>query len=351
MKQLRTWLIVLAVLATLLVVKMQFFAGSKPAAPSGPSKPMPALVSVYVVKAEKLGQDLQLSGTVLATEEAMLVSEVGGRIIDVNFEEGANVKSGSLLLKINDTDLQAKRVDLVEKLKLANENVTRYKALFDKGGVSQEQFAEIESQVISLKAQIKVVNDAIDKTEIRAPFDGVVGLRLVSRGSTITANTSIASIQKIDMLKVDFSIPERYSSKVRVGDVVSFTTAGSEEKHEARIAAIEPKVDPATRSLKLRARFVNPSGRIFPGAFANISLSLQQDSTALLIPTEALIPELKGQKVFLCKNGVASPQKVKTGLRKETMVQITEGLNPGDSVVVRGLMQVKPDAPLKIVSN
>ena len=351
MKRIRPFLIVFVLVAALAVIKLSFFTSNKPSAPVGPMKPPAAIVSVFVVTPEKLDQKIALSGTVLASEEAALITETSGRIVKIDFQEGATVSKGQLLVKINDQDLQASLKKMQQQCKLAKDRSDRQKHLLELGGVSQEDFDASQNAYTGLQADIEQIQATILKTEIRAPFNGVVGVRNVSEGSYINTSTVVASIQQIDPVKIDFNVPEKYAAKIHVGDDVEFNTAGSSLILAARISAIEPKVDPTMRTLKIRARCANPAGKILPGAFARIGLKLDKDSLGLMIPTEALIPDLKGQKVFLCKNGVASPQKVKTGIRTETRVQITEGLNPGDSVVVRGLMQVKPDALLKIVAN
>ncbi|MDW8466642.1 MAG: efflux RND transporter periplasmic adaptor subunit [Chloroherpetonaceae bacterium] len=194
-----------------------------------------------------------------------------------------------------------------------------------------------------------IIKAQIDKTEVRAPFNGVVGLRYVSVGSYISPTTRIASIQNICPLKLDFSIPEKYATLVRKGDKVLFRVQGIDKVLEGQVYAIEPKIDPATRTLPIRAIYPNSDRRILPGAFAEVELLLQNADSAVMIPSEALVPELKGQKVFVAKQGKAVAKSVEIGLRTDREIQVTSGLSDGDTVITTGILQLRPGMAVQFV--
>jgi membrane fusion protein, multidrug efflux system len=359
MKKTRNGVIIVVILAAVVFVKLKFLSGDTPQAASIQQGKNPAsVVNVYVVKSEKLDNKIYITGTVLANEEVVLLPEVPGKVVAINFKEGSKVTKGELLVKINDADLQAQLKKLQLQEKLAADNEAREKKLLDVNGISRMEYEGVLTQLNAIQADIQLAQAQIAKTEIRAPFDGSIGLKYVSEGSYVSSASSgaasggkIATLQQTDPVKVDFSIPEKYSSVVKQGDSIYFSIQGSDEKFKGRIYAIEPKIDLNTRTVQLRALSGNKEGKIFPGAFVKIELILKESPNSILIPTEALIPELKGQKVFLCKNGKAQAQKVDIGIRTDSHIQITGGLKPGDTVITTGIMQLKPDALVKIIER
>ncbi|MFQ5650688.1 MAG: efflux RND transporter periplasmic adaptor subunit [bacterium] len=305
-------------------------------------------VTVHVVKPEKLNNKIFSTGTILANEEVELKSEISGRITEIHLNEGARVSSGELLVKINDTELQAQLLKAHYQKKLAEDKEERGRKQLEIEAISQEDYDVILNELNTEKAEIQLIKAQIDKTEIRAPFDGVVGLRHVSKGSYISPNTKIANLLDINPVKIDFVIPEKYVNLVQPGDKIAFKIQGFDEQFEGAVYAIEPRIDPATRTLRLRAISPNKEGKVLPGAFAEVKLVLDEITDALMIPTAALVPELRGQKVFLLAHGKASPQKVTIGIRTENKIQITSGIAPGDTVITSGILQLRPGAEVKI---
>ncbi|MCX6137927.1 MAG: efflux RND transporter periplasmic adaptor subunit [Ignavibacteriales bacterium] len=305
-------------------------------------------MSGIVVRPQRLENSVRSSGTVLASESVDLVAEANGRIETIAFKEGGPVAKNQLLVRINADDLQAqsKKNDL--QLQLAVEQEKRQKQLFEKNLTSKEQYDIALNQVNTLKADRENLIASIRKTEIRAPFDGIIGLRYVSEGGYVTQTTRIASIQKINPVKVDFAIPEKYAGAVKTGDIVEFTIEEANLKFTGTLYAIEPKIDAATRTVQLRAVCDNRSGRVFPGAYVQIDLRLKEISDAIMIPTQAIIPVLKGQTVLVRKNGVAASVPVKTGIRMPSAVQIISGLSLGDTVITTGLMQLRSGMPVSV---
>lgn len=349
--KIKNLLIILFITGVLLVLKFMFFPSSSSKSEGKQGKPSATTsnVSAYLLKTEKLTNEVYASGTIIANEEVQLQPELPGKITQLYFQEGSRVSKGELLVKINDADLQANYKKLQLQLALAEEKLNRQKQLFAINGISQEEFDIAQNQYNTLKTDIDFATVQIAKTEIKAPFDGIIGLKKVSEGAYITPNTIIASIQQVNPVKVDFSISERYMSSIKKGDKIQFTIEGNKQNLNGQIYAIEPKIDLTTRTIQVRAICSNPKGDIFPGAFAHIQLNLNDIDSALMIPTEAIIPILKGVQVYRIKNGQAEPVKVNTGLRTDEKVQITEGLSAGDTIITKGIMQIRPGAAVKII--
>jgi len=327
---------------------MFFGKKEQAAAPQGKGGQNAARLSGTVVKETSLSNVVAASGTLLANEEVTLRPEISGKITRLNIKEGGRVRKGELLVKINDMDLLAEQRKLQSQLKLMNEKSDRQKKLFEMNGISRQEYDEMLNMVNSLQADVDFNNAQIAKTEIRAPFDGQIGLKNVSEGSYVTSNDIIASMQQLDPLKLDFSVPEKYAGFIRIGDSVKFVVEGIRDTFPAAIFAIEPKIDQATRTVKLRARTGNRQGRLFPGAFARIELNLGNKTNAMMIPAQAVIPVLKGKKVFISRDGIALSQSIETGVRTENMVEVIRGLSPGDTVITTGIMQLRDSMKVNI---
>lgn len=310
------------------------------------SGPLP--VKAHITKYEVLDNKVLTTGTVLANEEVELKSEVSGKITKILFREGSSVNAGDLLVKINDADLQAQLQSAKSRLELQKETEYRQKQLLEKEAISQEDYDMTANQLKVNQAEVELIKAQIDKTEIRAPFSGIVGLKNVSEGSYVTNATIIASLQNINPIKIDFSIPERYSSMVEIGDEINFNISGNNKNYIGKVYAIEPKIDPVTRTLKIRALCPNTGREILPGSFANVVLVLKKIENAILIPSEALIPDIQGQKVFIYRNGNAVPRQVETGIRTDQNVQLTSGVSEGDTIITSGMLQIRPGAPVTI---
>lgn len=317
--------------------------GAQAAAGAGPMR-----VNGIIVQPQALDNVVRSSGTVLASESVDLVAEAAGRVEKIFFREGTHVQKNDLLVKINDDDLQAqlKKTDL--QIDLSSQQESRQKQLYDISGISKEQYDVSLNQVNSYKADRENLVASIRKREIRAPFDGRIGLRYVSEGSYVSPATRIASVQKINPLKVDFAIPEKYAGLVSVGDPVQFSSDEMKLRFTGKLYAIEPKIDAATRTVQLRALCDNKSEKVFPGSYVQIELQLKKIQNALMVPTQAVIPVLKGQTVLARKNGMVVSIPVKTGIRTAASVQITDGLAEGDTVITTGLMQLRAGMPVNV---
>jgi membrane fusion protein (multidrug efflux system) len=350
-KKTRTLLFVvigLIVVALVIGPKLSFFnSGPAPAATAGDvDRRLP--VSIHVVHHETVEDKIRSTGTVLANEEVELRSEIAGKIDRILFREGSQVKKGDLLVTINDAELQASLLRLKSQDQLAREIESRRRALYESGLISSEEYERAVNELNTTRADIELTKVRIEKMQIRAPFDGTIGIRYVSEGSFVSSATRIASLQNLSSVKIDFSVPERYANDVRPGQTIQFRLTGLEGIYQGEIFAVEPKIDPTTRTVLLRARSSNADRRILPGAFAEIELTLRRIDEALTVPTESLIPQLGGQIVFLLKDGQAQPRRVETGIRTERTVQITSGLQERDTVITSGLLQVRPGLPVRL---
>jgi membrane fusion protein (multidrug efflux system) len=289
-----------------------------------------------------------IAGNVIANEEVELRSEVSGRIVAINFDEGSHVNKGMLLLKTDDRDLQAQLKKLLVDEKQARDDLYRKEKLLELKAVSQEEYDRAFNTHGIVQAGIELIRTQIAKTEIYAPFSGQIGLRQVSPGGFVSSSTLVARLQQTDPVKVDFSIPEKYRGKVQKGTSIRFKVEGNDSAFVGHVYAIEPKVDPATRSVSLRATCPNPGGKLIPGSFAKVDILLDRLSDALVIPSEAIIPVMNGEKIFVCRDGKAKSLLIQTGIRTEREVEVTSGLQPGDTLITTGLLQLREDAPIKI---
>lgn len=350
--KLRTILIILFAILLLWFIKVRFLKNENesPAPSVANAKNQASQVTGYVLHAQPLENKLYSAGTILANEEVQLRPEVAGKLNIINFTEGSHVRKGVMLAKINDIDLQAQLKKLQLQLKLANEKKNRLKGLLNIQGISQQDYDESVGITQTTSADIDFVKAQIAKTEIYAPFDGTIGLKQISQGSFVTNSTVIATLQQTDRLKLDFTIPEKYASLISIGDPVKFSVDNQKTQFNAKVFAIEPKIDQLTRNITVRAFFVNSGANVIPGSFAKVELVAGKEISALMIPTEAVIPELKGKKVFVCKNGKAVPVKIETGLRNDLKVEVTSGLTEGDTVITTGMMSLKPETPVKFIS-
>lgn len=349
MKRLLIVIGVLVLIGLLAIPKLQnlFQASSSPQNQSGNGGNSIA-VNVHVVEPQVFENKIYTTGTLLANEAVDLRSEISGKIVELHLEEGRQVRAGEMLIKINDSELQARLKQAEYRISLAEVRERRQKQLLERGGISQEDYDATLNELNVLKAEADLIKAQIEKTEILAPFNGIVGLRNVSNGSYISPTTEIANLQSINPIKVEFSIPERYAGVVENEDRIIFNVQGQDQDFEASIYAIEPRINAQTRTLRIRALADNTKRKLLPGAFANLELILEKIESALMIPTISVIPELQGQKVFILKSGVVEEQPITTGIRTESDIQILEGLAPGDTVLTTGLLQVRTGMPVKV---
>ncbi len=315
-----------------------------------PKNDGPVIVDVMVASLQKVNNVVEANGTVIANENVELHPEVSGRLTYLNIPEGKHVTKGTVLAKINSADLVAQYQKSKVQLDLANTTVERLSKLLAVSGINQSDYDAAVNQANSLKADMAYTQTLIDKTVIRSPFDGTLGLRQISPGAYVTPTTVIATLQQLGKLKIDFTLPEEYSNLIKVGGVVDVEVdAANEVKQKATIIAIEPQANAATRNLSVRA--ILQSATSNPGAFVKVYVGANdKGKMAVMVPTNTIIPNDLNNQLILIKKGKSEFVNVTTGVRLANNVEITKGVNEGDTVVVNGVLFVRPDTQVKIRS-
>ena len=305
-------------------------------------------VSAITLVPTPLTEKISATGTLRADEGVELQPETNGKIVAINFKEGTPVRRGDLLIKLNDAELQATLQRTISRRDLAELKERRFAQLVASKSVNQQDYDAAVSELSVQRAEVALVEAQLAKCEIRAPFDGVVGLRFVSEGAFVTPTIRVATLQRLSQLKIDFSVPEKYASRIRVGSPVTFMVDGGAAGFKGEIFAVDPRIDSATRTVLIRALCQNPEGRLLPGAFANVEFTLAEVADALLVPAGAVIPGLSEKNVFIAVQGKAVRRAVQTGVRTETSVQIISGLAAGDVVITSGQQQLRAGQPVQI---
>lgn len=305
-------------------------------------------VNAQVIKPHIITDQIFVSGRLMPDEEVDLSFETSGKIIDINFTEGSLVTEGQLLAKVNDSQLKAQLARLEAQRPLAEDRVFRQNALLQRDAVSKEAYEQVKTELATLHADIENVKANIAMTELRAPFDGIIGLRQVSTGAYASPTTIIAKLTKITPLKVEFAVPERYARQIKKGTNLSFSIEGRLEPFDAKVYATESSIDPETHTLTVRALYPNAQGELLPGRYADIQLKQNEIKDAIAIPSEAIVPEMGKNKVFVYRSGVAQPMDVKIGIRTEAEVQIVQGLSVGDTILTSGTLQLRMGMPVTL---
>ena len=344
------WIAVIMILLVAFFLKIGFSKPSEKENRRDPKEKKQKKVEAYVLKPSLLITEISVSGSLMAYEAVDLKNEVAGRVVMINLPEGKFVKTGTLLVKLFDDDLQATLKKLQSQLAIQQQVYNRQSELLKVNGITQNDYDQTSLQLNSLKADIEVEKTLIRKTEVRAPFDGVIGLRNISVGAVITPSTLLATIRTENKIKIDFSVPEKYSSSIRTGMKVKFSMSNTQKMYDATVIATEEGIDASTRNLKVRAVVNSRSPEMIDGAFANVTLRLNENPNALLIPTQCIIPQEDSKAVIVSRKGKAHFVTIKTGVRQSSNVEVTEGLQVGDSVVTSGLQFIKEGNPLKFSS-
>jgi membrane fusion protein (multidrug efflux system) len=302
----------------------------------------------FIVSPQSISEKIEVPGSLLPAEQTQIKSEVNGRIVQLNIQEGSVVQRGALLVKLFDADLQTTLKKLEVQLQIAKKTQERQGELLKISGISQQEYDLVELNVQTLNVDIEATKIAIAKTEIRAPYAGQVGLRSVSLGTYIAPADVITTLRQVSELKLEFSIPEKYAKEIQKGDKVSFRVDGGSMTHQAVVIATENSVEQTTRTLRVKALVKNNHPELVPGIFARVNLQLGEDKNALLVPTQSVIPNARNKQVILLKKDSAVFTVVETGLRDSAFVQIVSGLKAGDTVITTGLMVIRPNAKVKV---
>ncbi len=321
---------------------------SKPANVAAPQRNNTVIAEGFVVKAAPLDEHFESPGTILPYEQTDIMSEISGRVVKIDIPEGGFVKKNHVLVKLFDDDLQAQLQKLNIQLEIAEQTASRHNELLKISGISQQEYDLSELAVNNLKADIDLVKVNIGRTEVKAPYEGRIGLRNISLGAYITPATLITTLSQVDQLKLEFSIPEKYNNYIRPGKVIEFFVAGNLKAYQARVIATETAIETNTRTLKIRATILGNDRFLTPGAFARVSLTFGSEDDHMVIPTQAIIPQAREKQVLLYKNGKSIPTVVTTGIRDAEYVQILSGLSTGDTVITTSLMTIRPNSTIEL---
>lgn len=335
------WIAIILILLVAFFLKLGFSKSTDKSSKKDPKEKKQKKVEAYVVKPSLLITEISVSGSLMAYETVDLKNEVAGRVVMINLPEGKFVRKGALLVKLFDDDLQATLKKLQSQLAIQQQVYNRQSELVKVNGITQNDYDQTGLQLNSLKADIEVEKTMIRKTEVRAPFDGVIGLRSISIGAIITPSTQLATIRTENKIKIDFSVPEKYSSAIKTGMKVKFTMSNNQKAYDATVIATEEGIDTSTRNLKVRAIVNGQSKDFISGAFANVTLRLNENKNALLIPTQSIIPQEDNKTVIVAREGKAHFVTIKTGIRQASNIEIVDGLQAGDSIVTSGLQFLK----------
>ncbi len=316
------------------------------------ARPAPAALSVegFLIQPTVLNSSIDVAGTLLPFEETEIHPEVSGKVVMLSIKEGAIVKKGTLLARLFDGDLRAQLHKLNVQLEVAKKTQDRQDELLKIGGLSQQDYDLTVLNVSSIRADMQVLNTSIDKTIIRTPFNGKIGFKNISTGAYVTPATVVTTIRQISKLKLEFSVPEKYTSKIKAGNLINFTTESSNKEYNAKIVATESGITAENRSLKVHAIVENTDRNITAGSFAKVNFDMGDNSDAIMIPTQAIIPEARDKKVIVYNGGNADFKIVKTGERDSARVEILSGLSIGDTVITTGLLNIKPGSKISISS-
>jgi membrane fusion protein, multidrug efflux system len=307
-------------------------------------------VDGYIIHPSVLHSSIEVAGTLLPFEETDIHPEVSGKVTYLAIKEGAHVQKGTLLARLFDGDLQAQLQKLKVQLQVAEKTQERQQELLKIGGISQQDYDLSVLDVSSIKADMQVLQAAIDKTIIKAPFNGKVGFKNISIGAFITPTTVITTIRQDTKLKLEFSIPEKFTPKVKLGNVINFTTESTGKNYQAKIYATESGITEENRSLKVHAVVENIDKNITAGSFAKVAFDMGDNNDAVMIPTQAIIPQARDKQVIVYNGGNADFRIVTTGTRDSAKVEILSGLSIGDTVITTGLLSIKPGSKINLSS-
>ncbi len=283
---------------------------------TGQGGQQPAMaVDIFVIKPTLINEKIEVSGSLEANETTEIHPEISGRLVQLNIAEGKFVSKGALLAKIYDGDLQAQIKKLEVQLDIAKTNEERSAQLLKIQGISKSDYDASLLNVNNIKADIDITNANITKTEIRAPFDGKLGLKNISPGAFITPLTAVTTISQVNKLKLQFSVPEKYGPEIKNGQAISFTVNGSEKTFTANVLATATTIGQDTRSLMVRALVQNNDPALIPGTFANVQMILGNNPNAIMIPNSSVIPQGRKKQVFVFKDSKALPMDITTGVQ------------------------------------
>ncbi len=323
--------------------KQEAVAGGRNARPTGPLQ-----VEGFRVEPASISDNIEVPGSLFPAEQTQIRSEINGRVVALNITEGNTVRKGALLVKLFDGDLQAQLKKLEVQLQIAQKTEERQRKLLDISAVSEQEYELTALNTDNLEADIQTTRIAIAKTEIRAPYDGTLGLRNISLGAIISPSDIITTLRQVNVLKLEFAIPEKYAGNLQKGSKVNFKVEAGRGNHTAMVLATENSVDAATRTLRVKALINEPHRELVPGSFATVHLQLGMNNEALMVPTQAIIPQARNKQLIVFKGDSLRFITVETGIRDSSFVQVLSGIAAGDTVITTGIMAIRPDTKINL---
>ncbi|PKM24466.1 MAG: efflux transporter periplasmic adaptor subunit [Gammaproteobacteria bacterium HGW-Gammaproteobacteria-13] len=306
------------------------------------------LVEVVKVERSLVRDELVTFGSLRPDESVMIRPEIAGRIAQLHFREGQRVEAGALLVSLDDSITRAELAQARANLNLAEKNFERAQMLFKRGASNAQALDEASAQQQASRASLALSQARLDKTRILAPYDGVLGLRAVSPGDYLSEGQDIVNLEVLDPLKVDFRIPQKAVSQIRLKQVIEISLdAYPGERFTGEIFAINPRLDEAGRSQAIRAHISNSDGRLSPGQFVRVSVILAERPNALVIPEEAIMPVGEQLLVNLVVDGKVELREVKLGKRLAGKVEVLEGLQGDETLISAGWQKVRAGAPVR----
>jgi membrane fusion protein (multidrug efflux system) len=329
-----------------------FRTGPEHISPAAGGKPSAAPVTVEgaPVTTAPMERTIEAVGTMQSNESVIVRPEISGRVVEILFEEGQAVEKDAILIRLDDATYRAQLAEAEAAAVLSRANFTRAEDLFKKKAGSERALDEARATRDADEAAVALAQAALDKTVLKASFDGVLGLRQVSVGDYVTPGQDIVNLEDMSPLKVDFRVPEIFLTQIAAGqDIEINVDALPGQDIGGTVYAIDPRVDAAGRSLLIRATVANDDGVLRPGLFARVNLVVASNKKALQVAEQALIPQGDKKFVYRVTDGKAEMVEIKTGLRRKGMVEVTEGLKEGDTIIVAGHMKVQPGGAVSVV--
>lgn len=321
--------------------------------PASATPAAPVAVEVEQVRTLSLADDVTAVGSLVSNESVILRPEVAGRIAAIRFAEGEAVARGEVLVEFDAAVQRAEVQQARANLRLAESNHRRTEDLFSRKFVSQSSRDTALSQLEVARAAVALAEARFERTRIRAPFGGVVGIRRVSVGDYIKEGEPLVNLEEIATLKVDFRLPEQYLGRIGVGQTLQVTSdVLTGETFSARVHAIDPLVDTQGRAVAMRAKLANAGGRLRPGMFVRVRLILQERAAVKMVAEEAVVPAAGDVRfVYRIEGEVARRVDVLTGVRRDSLVEIVDGLAAGDLVVTAGQLKLRDGARVRVMAS
>lgn len=308
----------------------------------------PPVFTGIIASSYPINRFIEAPGTILANENTDMQPEISGRVVSINFKEGTYVKAGTLLVKLFDADLQAQLKKLAVQLTIAEATEKRQKELLAINGTSQQDYDNASLNVSNIKSDMELLKVRIAQTEVRAPFNGKLGLRNISLGAYVNPSTIITNISQTDIIKVEFAVPEKYAHEMQPNKVLTLRTAGQTKEYYATVMASQNNISAETRNLMVRAIVKAPDDRVTPGTFVEVRINLAYNAHAIMVPTQAILPTTRTKKIIVLKEGKAVFKDIKTDFRDASRVEVTEGLALGDTIITSGLLSIKEGMACKV---